>query len=193
MERILVVDNYDSFTYNLVHLIEKISDVQIDVFRNDQIALDAVAQYDRIVLSPGPGIPSEAGLLLPLIQRYWNQKPMLGVCLGHQAIAEALGGTLRNLDQVFHGVASPLTLEKDSGFLFQHLSSGMLVGRYHSWVVENLPPQLRVTARDEQIEIMAFQHDSLPLAGVQFHPESIMTEHGEVLLRNFLHANALNA
>ncbi|MGL4598992.1 MAG: anthranilate synthase component II [Bacteroidia bacterium] len=193
MERILVFDNYDSFTYNLVHLIEKISDAQVDVMRNDQIALDDVAAYNRIVLSPGPGIPSEAGLLLPLIQRFWNQKPMLGVCLGHQAIAEALGGSLRNLDHVFHGVASPLILEQEAGFLFQGISTGLLVGRYHSWVVEKLPAELRVTARDEQAEIMAFQHDTLPLAGVQFHPESIMTEQGELLLQNFLCTNALNA
>jgi anthranilate synthase component 2 len=188
MKRILIFDNYDSFTYNLVHLVEKITDAKVDVFRNDKIELDAVAAYDKIILSPGPGIPSEAGLLLPLIKKYAATKSILGVCLGHQAIAEALGGKLKQLDKVFHGVAMDVKQETDAGFLFPGLPEKFKAGRYHSWVVDEqeLPYELMITARDEQNGIMAIQHKTFDVCGVQFHPESIMTEYGEELLRNFI-------
>ncbi|HET6992016.1 MAG TPA: aminodeoxychorismate/anthranilate synthase component II, partial [Bacteroidia bacterium] len=181
MKRILVFDNYDSFTYNLVHLIEKISDAKIDVIRNDKLSLEDVAVYDKIILSPGPGIPEEAGLLIPLIQKYAATKSILGVCLGHQAIAEALGGKLAHLSIVFHGVATNVKQEKNSGFLFSGLPGSFKVGRYHSWVIDEseLVPELRITARDEQGNIMAIQHETFDVSGVQFHPESIMTEYGE--------------
>lgn len=186
--KILVFDNYDSFTYNLVHLVEKITDSKVDVVRNDQLALEDAATYDKIILSPGPGIPAEAGLLLPLIKKYASSKSILGVCLGHQAIGEALGGKLQQLETVFHGVATDVMQEKDAGFLFSSLPAQFKVGRYHSWVIDEkgLPKELSVTARDEQGRIMAIQHKTLDLCGVQFHPESIMTEYGEKLLRNFL-------
>jgi anthranilate synthase component II len=186
--KILVFDNYDSFTYNLVHLIEKITEDTVDVFRNDKMNLDDIALYDRIVLSPGPGIPSEAGLLLPLIRRYATQKPILGVCLGHQAIAEAFGGKLTNLETVYHGVATEIQTNAERGKLFSDFPEVFTAGRYHSWVVDedSLPKDLRVTARDANNQIMAMEHTTFPVAGVQFHPESIMTEHGELLLRNFL-------
>jgi anthranilate synthase component II len=188
MKRILVFDNYDSFTYNLVHLVEKIPGAQVDVCRNDQLALEDVAAYDKIILSPGPGIPSEAGLLLPLIETYARTKSILGVCLGHQAIAEAFGGKLFNMEQVFHGVATDVMPVSDPGFLFAGLPAVFKVGRYHSWAVDEtaLPAELRVTARDGEGRIMALQHRSLDVSGVQFHPESVMTEHGETLLRNFI-------
>lgn len=188
MKKILVFDNYDSFTYNLVHLVEKITDARVDVFRNDRIALDAVDAYDKIILSPGPGIPSEAGLLLPLIKRYAPSKSILGVCLGQQAIAEAFGGTLVNMEEVFHGVALPVQTEPDAGFLFKGIPTQFNVGRYHSWIVseENFPAVLRITARDPQGRIMAVQHKTYDVSGVQFHPESILTEYGEQLMRNFL-------
>ncbi|CAN5907389.1 aminodeoxychorismate/anthranilate synthase component II [soil metagenome] len=188
MKRILVFDNYDSFTYNLVHLIEKITDMKVDVLRNDQLVLADAAAYDKIILSPGPGIPGEAGLLLPLIKKYAATKSILGVCLGHQAIAESLGGKLKQLDTVFHGVATDVKQEADGGFLFKGLPEKFKVGRYHSWTIdeEQLPSELIVTARDEQGGIMAVQHKTFDLSGVQFHPESIMTEYGEELLHNFI-------
>lgn len=186
--RILVFDNYDSFTYNLVHLVEKITDMKVDVIRNDKMDLKEVEAYDKIILSPGPGIPEEAGLLLPLIRKYAATKSILGVCLGHQAIGEALGGKLKQLETVFHGVATNVKQENNSGFLFSGLPNEFKVGRYHSWVIDEkeLSPELMITARDEQGGIMAVQHKSFDVSGVQFHPESIMTEYGEELLRNFI-------
>lgn len=186
--KVLVFDNYDSFTYNLVHLVEKITGELPDVFRNDRIALDQIVAYDKIILSPGPGIPSEAGLLLPLIRAYADSKDILGVCLGHQAIAVAMGANLINLDKVFHGVATTIHLEKDPGYLFHGFPDIFEAGRYHSWVVDesSLPPELFVTARDRNGQIMAMQHRSKRIAGVQFHPESIMTQFGEELIRNFI-------
>lgn len=188
MKRILVFDNYDSFTYNLVHLVEKITRVSVEVFRNDKIGLEEVKQYDKIILSPGPGIPAEAGLLLPLIREYAASKSILGVCLGHQAIGEALGGKLKQLGQVFHGVSTPVKPEKDPGFLFREVPAEFKAGRYHSWVLDEkyLPEELTVTARDESGMIMAIQHTKYDVCGVQFHPESIMTEYGETLLKNFI-------
>jgi len=190
--KILVFDNYDSFTYNLVHLVEKITGEKADVYRNDQIALAAVAAYDKIILSPGPGIPAEAGLLLPLIKTYAATKCMLGVCLGHQAIAEAFGGSLINLSTVFHGVATPIrvsnaVLTHPNGIL-NNLPDEIEVGRYHSWIVsdEGFPEKLEVTARDEHGFIMGLQHKTFDVQGVQFHPESVLTPDGEKMMRNWL-------
>ncbi len=185
--RILVFDNYDSFTYNLVHLVEKILHQKVDVYRNDQIPLEKVKEYDKIILSPGPGIPEEAGLLLPLIKEYASSKSILGVCLGHQAMGEAFGGKLVNLSTVYHGVATSCELQ-DTSPLFKGLPKTIEVGRYHSWIVadENFPKELEVTARDENNYIMALQHKKYDLQGVQFHPESVLTPMGEQILRNWL-------
>jgi len=196
-ERILVFDNYDSFTYNLVHLVKKITGLEVDVYRNDEIALSEVAGYDRIILSPGPGIPGEAGLLLPLIREYAATKCILGVCLGHQAIAEAFGGKLINLETVFHGVATPVTIisheASHSNDVFTGLQGTMEAGRYHSWIVddEGFPNELEVTARDENGYIMALQHKQYNVQGVQFHPESVLTPDGETILRNWLNVSKL--
>lgn len=190
--KILVFDNYDSFTYNLVHLVEKITHEKVDVYRNDQIALEKVAEYDKIILSPGPGIPEEAGLLLPLIKAYAATKSILGVCLGHQAIGEAFGGILLNLSTVFHGVATKIQVgSQESGVrskLFKGLPDEIEVGRYHSWIIgdDNFPDELEVMARDEQGYIMALQHKTFDVQGVQFHPESVLTPDGEKILRNWL-------
>jgi anthranilate synthase component 2 len=190
MARILVFDNYDSFTYNLVHLVEKILHQKVEVFRNDQIPLEDVKGYDKIILSPGPGIPSEAGLLLPLIREYAPTKSILGVCLGHQAIGEAFGATLVNLTQVYHGVATPVRITDAKADLFRGLPATLEVGRYHSWVIgdEGFPGELEVTARDEKDMIMALQHKRYDVRGVQFHPESVLTPLGENILKNWLHA-----
>ena len=190
--RILVFDNYDSFTYNLVHLVEKITGEKVDVYRNDQITLAAIASYDKIILSPGPGIPAEAGLLLPLIKEYAATKSILGVCLGHQAIAEAFGGTLTNLDTVFHGVATPIKILNDKSGILSGLPKTLEVGRYHSWIVNeaDLPEELEVTAKDENGYIMALQHKTYDVQGVQFHPESVLTPEGEKILRNWLAPSA---
>lgn len=186
--KILVFDNYDSFTYNLVHLVEAISGERVSVFRNDELPLEQVAGFDKIILSPGPGIPSEAGLLLPLIEAYAGKKPILGVCLGHQAIAEALGGSLINLDTVYHGIATPVTKTETESPLFEGLPDTFEVGRYHSWIVNeaDLPVDLQVTARDAQGYIMAMQHVNYDLQSVQFHPESVLTPDGELMMRNWL-------
>lgn len=192
--KILVFDNYDSFTYNLVHLVEKITHVKADVYRNDQVTLEKVAEYDRIILSPGPGIPKEAGLLLPLIKEYASSKTILGVCLGHQAIAEAFGGKLVNLETVYHGVATPVEIQepksKKPNAVLDELPGRIEVGRYHSWIVsdEDFPEQLEVTARDEKGYIMALQHKEYDVQGVQFHPESVLTPGGETILKNWLKA-----
>lgn len=190
--KILVFDNYDSFTYNLVHLVEKITHDKVAVFRNDELPMGKVKEYDKIILSPGPGIPSEAGMLLPLIKEYAASKCILGVCLGHQAIGEAFGGTLTNLSTVYHGVATPVTVKsEDFGVrskLFSELPDTLEVGRYHSWVIsdENFPAELEVTARDANNYIMALQHKTYDVQGVQFHPESVLTPDGEAIIRNWL-------
>jgi anthranilate synthase component 2 len=186
--KILVFDNYDSFTYNLVHLIEKIQHQKVDVYRNDQIPLEKVKEYDKIILSPGPGIPEEAGLLLPLIREYASSKPILGVCLGHQAIGEAFGGKLINLSTVYHGVATSCQLDTANCPLFAGLPEEIEVGRYHSWIVDdkNFPKDLEITARDENNYIMALQHKTFDVQGVQFHPESVLTPKGEQILQNWI-------
>lgn len=189
MTRILVFDNYDSFTYNLVHLVEKILGQKVDVHRNDRIPLEAIAAYDKIILSPGPGIPDEAGLLVQVIREYASSRSILGVCLGHQAIGEAFGGRLVNLSKVFHGVATPVHILKTGG-VFEGMSGTLEAGRYHSWVVdeEGFPSVLEVTARDDNNYIMGLRHKSLDVQGVQFHPESVLTPKGEQLLKNWLKA-----
>jgi anthranilate synthase component II len=185
--KVLVFDNYDSFTYNLVHLVEKILHQKVDVYRNDQLPLEKVKEYDKIILSPGPGIPSEAGLLLPLIKEYASSKSMLGVCLGHQAIGESFGGKLINLSTVYHGVATPVKIISEEK-LFEGLPAEIQAGRYHSWIVaeEGFPSELEITARDDNGFIMALQHKTYDIRGVQFHPESVLTPTGETILRNWL-------
>lgn len=185
--KILVFDNYDSFTYNLVHLIEKVCDHDIEVHRNDKIALDEITRFDKIVLSPGPGLPSQAGMLIPLIKEYGGKKKILGICLGHQAIAEVFGGKLINLDTVFHGVAAPVCITRED-ILFKSFPETFQAGRYHSWIVskENFPESLEITAVDENNNIMALRHKTFDIRGVQFHPESIMTAHGEKMMANWL-------
>lgn len=186
--KVLIFDNYDSFTYNLVHLVEKIVHRKVEVHRNDQIALEKVKEYDKIILSPGPGIPNEAGLLLPLIKEYASTKSILGVCLGHQAIGEAFGGTLINLAEVYHGVATPCHLSTVNCQLFEGLPSNITIGRYHSWIIskKNFPDELEITASDESDYIMALQHKTFDVQGVQFHPESVLTPDGEKIMKNWL-------
>lgn len=190
--KILVFDNYDSFTYNLVHLVEKITHQKVDVYRNDEIPLERVNDYHKIILSPGPGIPEEAGLLLPLIKQYAPTKSILGVCLGHQAIGQAFGGKLTNLTKVYHGIATPITVNSNqltvNRGLFAGLGDEFIVGRYHSWVVsdEGFPEELEVTSRDENNFIMALQHKTFDVQGVQFHPESVLTPSGETIMRNWI-------
>ncbi|WP_298738328.1 aminodeoxychorismate/anthranilate synthase component II [uncultured Chitinophaga sp.] len=188
MTNILVFDNYDSFTYNLVHLVEKIINGKVTVYRNDEIPLEKINDYDKIILSPGPGIPEEAGLLLPLIKQYAPTKSILGVCLGQQAIGQAFGANLVNLKDVYHGVATPVNIVSREGRLFNNLPDQLEVGRYHSWVVEeqSLPAELAITARDEHGYIMGLQHTKYDVSGVQFHPESVLTPQGEKILRNWL-------
>jgi len=187
--KILLVDNYDSFTYNLVHLIQQLGEkYEVSVRRNDEISLEEVAAYDRILLSPGPGLPEDAGLLLPIIQTYADKKPILGVCLGHQAIGQVFGAELLNLPAVFHGVATPISKTTISSPLFKNLPETFSVGRYHSWVLspENFPKELQITALDEAGNIMAFQHAQYKIQAVQFHPESVLTAHGESMMKNWL-------
>ena len=190
--KILIFDNYDSFTYNLVHLVEKITHLKTDVFRNDRLPLEKVSAYDKIILSPGPGIPEQAGLLLPLIETYASVKSILGVCLGHQAIGQAFGAKLVNLSTVFHGVAGKIKVTRDKDLapdrLFEGIPDEFEAGRYHSWILsdENFPDVLEVTARDEHKYIMALRHKKYDVQGVQFHPESILTPDGEKILRNWL-------
>lgn len=190
MEKILVFDNYDSFTYNLVHYIEKLTNVPVEVHRNDCIALEEIDKFSRIVLSPGPGIPSESGILLDVIKAYAGKKPIFGVCLGHQAIAEAFGGKLINLNQVYHGVASPVNVLAKDDPLYKDIPATFNAGRYHSWLVssENLPDVFEVTCMDDQQYIMGISHKQFNLKGVQFHPESILTEFGEKMIHNWLNS-----
>ena len=186
--KILMLDNYDSFTYNLVQYIQELLDRDIDVVRNDAIALEEVDAYEIIILSPGPGVPSEAGIMPELLQHYGRSKKILGVCLGHQAIGEAFGASLKNLDQVYHGVETPIQVTEPDSILFGGLPTVFPAGRYHSWVVERNSVQdpLIVTAQDSRGEIMAMRHREYDVFGMQFHPESIMTPDGKQMLENFL-------
>ncbi|PNQ73773.1 aminodeoxychorismate/anthranilate synthase component II [Hanstruepera neustonica] len=186
MKRILVIDNYDSFTYNLVHYLEDL-DCEVTVVRNDQFNLKDVEKFDKILLSPGPGIPEEAGLLKPLIKEYATTKSILGICLGQQAIAEVFGGELINLDTVFHGVATNITITDEGDYLFEGLDKTIAIGRYHSWVVNpKLPECLVVTSYDEQNQIMSLKHLEYDVRAVQFHPESVLTPNGKQILKNWV-------
>ncbi len=187
---ILIIDNYDSFTYNLVHLVNEIG-LQCTVWRNDQFNIDDVDAYDKIILSPGPGIPSEAGLLLDVIEQYSPTKSIFGVCLGQQAIAEVFGGKLYNLNQPMHGIATPIKVTDEKEQLFLGLPQSFKVGRYHSWVVDEkaVPDVLTVTAIDEEDNsVMALRHKEYDVRGVQFHPESILTEYGKEMMKNWIGA-----
>ncbi len=187
--KLLLLDNYDSFTYNLVHLIEKVSDIEIEVFRNDEISIDEVEKYDKILLSPGPGLPTDAGIMPELLKRYSSTKSILGVCLGLQAIGESFGASLLNLDTVFHGLATPIKVNVED-IIFYNCPKTFTVGRYHSWVVDThfFPEDLQITATDENGNIMALKHKIYDVRGVQFHPESILSEYGEILIKNWLNS-----
>ena len=189
--KILVFDNYDSFTYNLVQIIEQIVDEKVDVFRNDQIPLENIEKYDKIILSPGPGIPEEAGILLELIKKYAPTKSIFGVCLGQQAIAEAFGGSLINLSEIYHGVATESNQIKEHSIL-KNLPKTLEVGRYHSWAVnpENFPEELEITSIDNNGMIMSLKHKTYDVHAVQYHPESILTPNGREILENFLKSDA---
>ena len=188
MKKILILDNYDSFTYNLVHAIYEILGQEVDVKRNDQLEVADVDAYEYIIFSPGPGIPAEAGKMKEIIETYKDSKKMLGVCLGHQAIFEVFGGTLENLEKVFHGVQSEIKVLKTDSKLLQGLGEKFQAGRYHSWVGKTsmIPDELHITCEDDNGQIMGFEHKNLPIYGVQFHPESILTPKGNELLANFL-------
>ena len=184
--KIVIIDNYDSFTYNLAHLVKEIG-AEVTVWRNDQFDIQQLQEFDKIILSPGPGIPEEAGLLLDVIRNYAGKKPILGVCLGHQAIGEVFGAKLTNLDEVFHGVATEGT-QFGNDYLFNGLPKRITMGRYHSWVVDraNFPDCLEVTAVSDDGQIMALKHKQHDIHGIQFHPESVLTPHGMDMLRNWL-------
>jgi anthranilate synthase component 2 len=185
--KILVIDNYDSFTYNLVHALKKMEDVSVEVKRNDEITGREGTDFDKIVFSPGPGLPSEAGNLMEIIGNVAGKKPMLGVCLGHQAIGEYFGGKLQNMQKVLHGVSTPITVVSPN-YLFENLPENFEAGRYHSWIVEkeSLPSCLEVTCVDNEGRIMAMRHREMDIQGIQFHPESVLTEVGQRILENWV-------
>lgn len=184
--KIVIIDNYDSFTYNLSHLLKELG-AEVEVVRNDKFELKDLEQYDKIVLSPGPGIPSEAGLLLDVIRTYAGRKPILGVCLGHQAIGEVFGASLENLKEVYHGVQTEGT-QLGNDYIFDGLPERVMMGRYHSWVVakDSVPECLEVTAMSDDGEIMAMRHCQYDIHGIQFHPESVLTPEGKTIVGNFL-------
>jgi anthranilate synthase component II len=186
--KIMVLDNYDSFTYNLVHILKELTGGAVDVCRNDEIAVEDAAGYDKIIISPGPGIPDEAGITKNLIGHFATSKSILGVCLGCQAIAEVFGGSIINLDKVYHGVKTEIIVTDESDRLFKDVPASFEAGRYHSWVVneKDLPSDLRITAKDDDGMIMALSHVTYDVRGVQFHPESIMTDMGKKILGNWL-------
>jgi anthranilate synthase component 2 len=188
MMKILVIDNYDSFTYNLVQYIERISGTEVTVARNDKISLDEVEAYEKIVISPGPGIPDEAGITKELIARFGSHKSILGVCLGHQSIAEVYGGSIKNLSTVYHGVSSEMKKVIRDEYLFNGVPELFDAGRYHSWNVEEetFPDCLEVTVRNNEGEIMALRHKEFDVRGVQFHPESVLTEYGGMMIKNWV-------
>lgn len=184
--KIVIIDNYDSFTYNLSHLVKKLG-AEVTVLRNDSFPIEGLETYDKILLSPGPGIPKEAGLLLEVIRTYAGKKPILGVCLGEQAIGEVFGGKLTNLSEVYHGIQSPIRITA-SNYLFEGLPEEILVGRYHSWVIdrENFPDALEITAVSQEGYIMALRHKDFDVQGIQFHPESVLTPDGKKIISNWL-------
>lgn len=184
--KIVIIDNYDSFTYNLSHLVKELG-AEVTVYRNDKFQMEQLEAFDKIILSPGPGIPSEAGLLLDVIKAYAGKKPILGVCLGHQAIGESFGGKLTNLSQVYHGVATPSTVTiKD--YIFEGLPEKIEIGRYHSWVVDQagFPECLEVTSVSEEGYVMSLRHKEYDIRGIQYHPESVLTPDGKTILNNWL-------
>jgi anthranilate synthase component II len=185
--KLLILDNYDSFTYNLLHLVQKVSDLPVEVKRNDEIGIEAVAEFGKIILSPGPGLPAAAGIMPGLLKRYHREKSIFGVCLGLQAIGECFGNPLRNLQRVCHGMATNVRVTGDDP-LFRGCPSTFLAGRYHSWVLDEsrISAELEVTAVDDEGLVMAARHRAFDVRGVQFHPESILSEHGELLMRNWL-------
>ena len=186
MKKILVIDNYDSFTYNLVHYLHDLN-CDVTVKRNDKLTIDEVKDYDKILLSPGPGIPDEAGLLKPIIKQYASTKSILGVCLGQQAIAEVFGGEIENLNKVYHGVSTKIELTNNDDVLYKDIPKKLEVGRYHSWVVsKNLPQELIVTSIDKNGEIMSLKHKDFDVRAVQYHPESILTPEGKKILKNWV-------
>ena len=182
----VIIDNYDSFTYNLSHLVKELG-ADVTVYRNDKFEMSQLEAFDKIILSPGPGIPSEAGLLLDVIRTYAGRKPILGVCLGHQAIGEVFGGKLTNLKDVYHGVATPVTLTTDD-YLFKGLGNTFEVGRYHSWVVDTdgFPDCLEVTSVSQEGFIMSLRHREYDIRGIQYHPESVLTPGGKTIISNWL-------
>ena len=185
MKKIFLIDNYDSFTYNLLYYLEELG-CEVTVKRNDKFELDEISNFDAILISPGPGIPREAGKIIEVIKKFYNTKNIFGVCLGQQAIAEAFGGKIRNLKKVYHGVSSKITLT-DSDLIFDDIKSDLNVGRYHSWIVDNpIPQELKVTSVDENGEIMSIKHKDFNVRGVQFHPESILTPDGKTILNNWI-------
>ncbi|VAW23889.1 Anthranilate synthase, amidotransferase component @ Para-aminobenzoate synthase, amidotransferase component [hydrothermal vent metagenome] len=189
--KIVIIDNYDSFTYNLVHLVENITGKYPTVFRNNEIAVKAINQYDLIMLSPGPGIPDEAGILKEVIKTYAGKKPIFGVCLGLQAITEVFGGSLQNLDSVFHGVATTMKVTNLDASIYKGIPTEFEAARYHSWIAskKDFPSELEITAVDEFGDIMSLQHKTYNISAVQYHPESILTPLGEKIVRNFIEAN----
>jgi anthranilate synthase component 2 len=189
--KILILDNYDSFTYNLVHMVEDITGVYPTVFRNDEITIEGIDAYDLIILSPGPGIPDEAGILKETIRAYAGKKPIFGVCLGLQAITEVFGGSLENLDAVFHGVATTMSVTNYDAVIYKGIPTEFEAARYHSWIAskKDFPAELEITAVDEYGDIMSLQHKEYNISAVQFHPESILTPLGERMVRNFIEAN----
>ncbi len=186
--KILLLDNYDSFTFNLVHLVEQFEGVEVFVHRNNEFRVEEAHKFDKILLSPGPGLPDEAGILKQLIKEMAGKKSILGVCLGMQAIAEVFGGTIYNLEKVQHGIASSTTVVDPSEILFKGLPQQFKTGRYHSWMVnkENLPDCLRITSEDTNRQIMSLRHKEFDLSGVQFHPESVLTEFGKEMMGNWI-------
>jgi len=189
--KILILDNYDSFTYNLVHMVEDITGKYPTVFRNDEIEISEIDAYDLIILSPGPGIPDEAGILKETIKTYAGKKPIFGVCLGLQAITEVFGGSLENMDEVFHGVATTMSITKKDAVIYKDFPEEFEAARYHSWIAskKDFPSELKITAEDEFGDIMSIQHNEYNISAVQFHPESILTPMGEKMVRNFIDAN----
>lgn len=187
MKKICLLDNYDSFTFNLVHLIEKVSDSKVDVFLNDKVTLEVLSGYDNLILSPGPGLPAQAGIMPLYLKQFHSVKNILGVCLGMQAIGELFNSPLKNLETVMHGIATPVSHDKED-YIFKNVPETFLAGRYHSWVIDKnrISPQLEIIAKDEAGEVMAVRHSEYNIRGLQFHPESILSECGEQILKNWI-------
>jgi len=187
-EKILILDNYDSFTYNIAHYVDENPNYKAVVIRNDAISLEEINEFDTIILSPGPGLPKDAGIMNALVKKYASTKKILGICLGMQAIGEVFGGQLKNMEKVYHGIASSINITKKNSIIYKNLPNSFKVGRYHSWVIDqkNLPDSLKITAQTKQNEIMSLKHKEYAVFGVQYHPESILTEHGKQLIANFL-------